>query len=207
MPPHSLPTTSLQWDEETYVESIVEIKKDFDFIVVCLYQSCIDQNLWIKTFDKYDIPWISGASSDDKNALIRMRRLFKSFEYMTTNTIGSHILYASYCGCKVSIYGNYTEYSKDDYKNDTTYKRFPFLLDHDLFYASEKNVKEKYSFLFQQPKNANINLDWARSEIGEENKVSLYGLAIAFGWLPHIQILMIVKKIFRKIKKYYIEVG
>lgn len=201
MPPHSLPTTAHNWDEESYAKTIVELKKDFDFVVVCIHQVCLEQNLWVETLKKYDIPWIVGASSIDKNALIRMRRIFKSFEYMTTNVIGSHVLYASYCGCKVSIYGDYAAYSKEDYINDSTYNKYPFLLEHNLLYASEKNIKEKYPFLCTHPTLATINLEWAKNEIGDRHKVSLLKLVILLGWLPHTQIAIIIKKIFRKLKQ------
>lgn len=199
MPPHSIPTSSHTWNEEKYAQEINALKSDFDIIVVCLYQSCIEKGLWIKAFEQYDIPWIIGARSDDKNSLIRMNRIFRSFEYMTTNSIGSHIVYASYCGCKVSIYGSYAEYSKDDYKEDALYKKYPFLLQHNLSYASEKTVRSRYPFLFMEPKNAGIMIKWAEKELGKDNKVTPYKLAILLGWLPHTQFFIIGKKICMRI--------
>jgi len=201
MPPHSLPTTNHLWDEDTYAQKINELKSDFDLIVVCLYYSCIEKNLWIEAFEKYDIPWVAGANSLDKNALIRMNRLFKSFEYMTTNSIGSHIVYAAYCGCKVSIYGSYAEYSEKDYKDDTLYKKYPYLLKHNLRYSSEESVKTHFSYLFSYPSQAKKRVEWAEEQLGKVNKVTLTELAILLGWLPSDQFILYAKKIYFKIRK------
>ena len=64
------------------------------------YRSCLlnsklyRTNQWIEAFEAYDIPWIMGASIYDRNALARMRSLFGGFEYVTSNMIGSHLVYA-----------------------------------------------------------------------------------------------------------------
>ncbi len=200
MPPHSLSSTNHNWDEETYAEEISKIKDDFDLIVVCLYHTCIEKRLWMDAFRKYDIPWIVGASSLDKNSLIRMNRLFKSFEYMTTNSIGSHIVYAAYCGCKVSIYGSYAEYSEKDYKDDAFYKRYPYLLKYNLEYNSEETVKTRFPYLFSYPLQAKKRVKWAGKQLGKENKVTLLELAILLGWLPHNQVMLYSRKIYFKIK-------
>lgn len=182
MPPHSLPYTTHSWDEANYAKQISELKKDFELIVVCLHHSCVQKRLWIDVFTQYGIPWIIGADSKDKNALIRMRRLFLSFEYMTTNTIGSHVVYAAYCKCKVSIYGVYQEYTEEDYKNDKVYQKKPFLLTHNLKGQSEKSVRVHYPFLFTDPKNAQIQKSWADSALGEENIRSFEELSRLLQW-------------------------
>ncbi|WP_395167160.1 hypothetical protein [Francisella salimarina] len=167
MPPHSLPHTDHSFNEEHYVDEILNLKDKFDIIVACVHRSCFDKKLWIKTFEKYNIPVIIGAYSADKNGLLRMSRIFRSFEYMTTNSIGSHVLYASYAGCKVSIYGKYIEYAKSDYFNDSFYKKYPNLLSHNLKYSSYEMVKKNYSFLFNTPYDATTNITWAANQIGE----------------------------------------
>lgn len=200
MPPHSIPTSTHDWDEDSYAAHIAAIKDDFDFVLVCLYQSCLNKGLWVNAFERYSIPWIAGARSDDKNALIRMNRIFKSFEYMTTNAIGSHIVYAAYCGCKVSISGPYAEYTQNDYQQDTLYRKCPFLLQHNLSAASEMTVREKFSMLFHPPKQAVVLEKWASEELGKENMMNVYFLIYYLGWYPHQQILVLLKKIVRKLK-------
>jgi len=204
MPPHGMPYTNVKWDEETYVKNIDELKKYFDLIVACVHQSCVKKNNWIGTFKKYSIPWVCGAEMHDKNALIRMHRIFKSFEYMTTNTVGSHIAYAAYSGCKVSIYGKYCEFSKEVQMADVAYIERPEMLDHNLLCASEQAIKTKFPFLFVHPKNATENRKWAYEQLGANNKVSFYELAKHLGWLPHDQLYFFTSRVCRKLKKEFL---
>lgn len=212
MPPHSLPYTSHEWDEEKYAEEISKLKEDFNHIVVCLHYSCVTNNLWIRAFQNHDIPWILGADSRDCNSLLRMSRIFRSFEYMTTNSIGSHVVYAAYSGCKVSIYGHYLEYTKKDFENDSAYRRLPFLLEHNLFYSTREYVKRQYPFLFCHPIDAENLRNWAGQELGVENKVSFEVLTNLLKWTffnqmyyriisaPRVFFAKMVKKLFRMIK-------
>lgn len=200
MPPHSLPYTNHSLSEEKYVESIAALHNKFDLIVVCIHQSCIEKKLWVDSFAKYNIPYIIGANAEDKNSLIRMYRIFKSFEYMTTNTIGSHIIYGAYCGCKISIFGQYANFSANDYRNDPFYQKFPFLLEHNIKESSEECIQKLYPFLFSHPLQSKIHIEWAKEELGYANKVTFLKLAFYLGWSPLDQLIFYAKKIYNKIK-------
>lgn len=182
MPPHSLPESSHSWEEEEYITLIKNLKNEFKYIVFCIHQTCIEKNLWIETLKKHNIPWIIGANAYDKNSLIRMAKIFKTFEYVTTNAFGSHIAYAAYSGCKVSIYGNFCEYSIKDFENVSLYKRYPFLLQQIVNIFSEKYIQEKYNYLFKSPKESKKMVSWAKEILGEENKVSYKKLGENLGW-------------------------
>jgi hypothetical protein len=201
MPPHSLPYTNHTWNEESYAKKINELKNKFDLIVVCLHQTCIDKGLWVSSFEKYDIPWIIGANALDKNGLIRMYRIFNAFEFMTTNAIGSHVAYAAYCGCKVSIYGEYAEFSKEDYADTPVYKEFPFLLEYNLRCYSYEQVHNNFPFLFSPPDKAKIRIEWAERQLGKANKVCSHDLAKLLGWGSlYKQFFFSIKTIHHKIK-------
>jgi hypothetical protein len=198
MPPHGLSYTTEKFDEAKYVQVINELKKDFKDVVVCIHPSCIDKNHWVKSFNKIGIPFIVGANLADKNSLIRMHRIFQHFEFVTTNKIGSHVAYAAYSGCKVSIYGDYEEFKDDDLKNDLLYKAYPHVLKHNLHSGSEKKIREKYHFLFTHPKDAIDLIDWAAIELGEKYRLPLYKLPYHLGWLPHQQLYhWLIKIIFK----------
>jgi len=94
---------------------------------VCIHPECYKKGYWIGACEKFKLPYIKGASLNDKNSLMRMYRLFSSFEYMTTCYIGSHVLYAAYCNCKVSIFGKYFEYKKEFFTNDPFYRKYPHI--------------------------------------------------------------------------------
>lgn len=204
MPPHGLPYTTEQWDEEVYVKQIADLKNDFDSIVACVHPSCAEKNNWIVHFERYDIPWITGADMRDKNALIRMHRIFQSFDYMTTNCIGSHVAYAAYSGCKVSIYGNFAEFSKEDVKDDVLYVNYPHVMDHNLQCSTKQAIYNKFPFLFVHPKMASQHKEWAFEQLGAINKVSNFELAWQLGWLPPQQLYYWAAKIYKKLKKEFL---
>ena len=104
------------------------------------------------------------------NSLERMSFIFSSFDFMTTNSIGSHVVYAAYSGCKVSIYGKYLNFNRDDYRNDIYYKIHPDVLEYILEFNKEENVKNRYPFLFTEPKKASFNYQWALKELGVKHK-------------------------------------
>jgi len=202
MPPHTLPhLENKENDEHAYVKLINDLKNKFDLIVVCLHQSCIEKRLWVDAFEKYDIPWIIGADARDRNSLIRMYKIFNSFEFMTTNMIGSHVAYAAYCGCKVSIYGKYIESSKKEFINDPIYKKYPFYMEYNLKHSSEKYIRDSFEFLFSLPFDAKIRIQWAEEQLGKENKVTFSKLAKLLGWELHDQITLYPRYFYFKIKK------
>lgn len=201
MPPHGLDSSNESWNEKTYVKQISELKQDFDYVVACIHHSCVTKGNWVNEFKKHDIPFIIGAQMDDRNALIRMHRLFSAFEYMTTNIMGSHVVYASYSGCKVSIYGDYAEWKHEDLKEDVLFIEYPFVFDHVIHCSSKAYVQEKFNYLLANPKDAKDRIEWAKKELGYENIKSYLYLAWLFGWMPHQQLYFWSIKIFLKIKK------
>lgn len=201
MPPHGLPYTTEKWDEEVYIKQIDNLKDKFDYIVACIHPSCAEKNSWIVNLEKYKIPWVVGADMRDKNALIRMRRIFRSFEYMTTNCIGSHVAYAAYSGCKVSIFGNYAEFTSEDVKGDILYMKYPHVMEHNLRCSTKKSISKKFPFLFAHPKAAVQHVEWGSKQLGAECRSGNVLLAWHLGWFPHQQAYFWGVKIFRKIKK------
>ncbi len=204
MPPHGLPYTTERWDEEAYVKQICDLKSDFDFIVACIHPSCTEKKSWIGHFENYQIPWVKGAEMHDKYALIRMHRMFQHFEYMTTNSKGSHIAYAAYSGCKVSIYGNYAEFSKEDVKDDVLYTSYPHIMEYNLRGATREAMAKRFPFLFVHPKEACEMTGWAAEQLGANNQKSICQLANLLGWMPHQQIYFWGLKVYFKIRNEFL---
>ncbi len=182
MPAHSLPYTNHDWDQATYAKEIAALKPYFSTVVACISNACVAKGYWTSEFDKQGIPWVVGAEVKDKNALIRMNCLFKSFDFMTTNVIGSHVAYAAYSGCKVSIYGKYASREKEDYTNDPWYKKHPDLLEVELKKNREKSVREKYPELFIFPADAVERKLWGKEMVGADFKKSPKQVARLLGW-------------------------
>ncbi|EQB39197.1 hypothetical protein M947_08570 [Sulfurimonas hongkongensis] len=185
-----MPMHTLEWDknfqkinEEEYVKSIDSVRDDFDLIVFCISKSCITHNLWTKTIEKYNFPWIEGADVFDKNALARMNRIFRSFEYVSSHSIGSHIAYASYSGCKTTIYGKYIEPDYEQMERTNYMKENPHIIDNCYYGRLSSTVRKKYPIFFKEhPKDGVLNIDFAKKELGFECKVSYSKVAELLGW-------------------------
>ena len=200
MPGHTLPYTDHQLDEKRYVDQIAELKPHFSAIIACLHSSCIAKGYWVTEFERHGIPWISGADTYDKNALVRMNIIFKSFEYMTTNIIGSHIAYAAYSGSKPSIYGDYASPSEKDYQNDPFYKESPELLTFYVENSKQEVIEKQYPELFITPMTATERRDWGREVTGAKYKRTPYEIAELLGWSFKNQVKGYCKEGFRLLR-------
>jgi hypothetical protein len=192
MPAHSGAQSSIETDEEAYILKLLELKSFFSEIVACIHSSCVVNNYWIPSLEKAGIPWILGASVFDRNSLKKMRTIFQSFDYMTTNTIGSHIPYASYCGCKVSIY-SYTRFTPESYEKDPWYQKNPDLLWKQYEMCDENVLKQRFPQFFKSPIDATTSQRWANQVLGEENRQSPEAIAHLLGWRWQDQIIGYVK--------------
>ena len=175
-PGHTSPyATDQDWSQiaREYASRICDIKENFSEILICLSANCIEQKKWTREFEAVGIPWILGASIYDRNALIRMRNLFRQFEFVTTNCVGSHVVYASYEGCKVSICGWQDLYKPKDFVDEPMYKGKKELLQACMRWGSKAWIQENFSYLFQRnPLDANVLREWAEIQLGEKYKKS-----------------------------------
>jgi hypothetical protein len=182
MPPHVTAETIQDWDEEEYVKEIAGLKSRFPLIVACISGHCVQKGYWTRTFEKHGIPWISGAITSDQNALRRMRTVFDSFEFVTTNKIGSHVAYAAYSGCRVSLWGPDNRRKHSHFSKDGLWSRFPDMLDHYLRLGQRENLFKLYPFLDCEPGKARIQTEWGAKELGEECRRSPEEMAKLLGW-------------------------
>ena len=182
MPGHSLPYTNPHLNEHNYVSQIAAMQPYFSTIVACLHSSCFAKGLWVSELEKYGIPYIIGADLYDKNSLSRMNYIFKSFEYMTTNRIGSHIAYAAYSGCKVSIFGEYLPFTIEEFADDPFYRQYPDLMHYCVEKSQKSQLEKQYPDLFVTPWEAPSRKDWADEVVGLKHKRSPAKIAKLLGW-------------------------
>lgn len=183
MPPHTLPYIPSNGNEEQYLKEIQSIRDDFDAVVFCVHHSCFENGVWPELLRKHNFPMIIGASANQINSLNRLQRLFSSFEYVTSNTIGSHLPYAAYCGAKVSIYGNFSDFSHYNIDKDPYAKANPELMAFNIEHTAEPYVRSLVPFLFcKHPKQAEQHINWARTELGQQYKKKPEEIATLLGW-------------------------
>jgi len=182
MPGHTLEYTDHSWNRQAYVDQIFDLKQYFDPIVACIHSSCVAKGYWVDEFQKAGISWITGADVTDKNALLRIQCIFKSFEYMTTNTIGSHLAYAAYSGCKPSIYGDYVSHKSEDFKNDPFYQNHPELVDYVVKNSGEEKIRQQCFQFFKHPTEALECSDWGAEMVGAKYKKRPEEISELLGW-------------------------
>ncbi len=182
MPPHSLPWTDHAWNENLYATYVASLRSRFATIVACVSGSCVDKGHWTNELERVGIPWIRGAELSDQNGLLRMAALFRSFEFMTTSCMGSHVAYAAYSGCRVSIAGPYMGQRASFYTNDPLYRKYPDLLEANLGRFDPAVVKEHYPFLFCEPHEALPQPAFGAEAVGEAWVKSPREMAELLGW-------------------------
>jgi FkbM family methyltransferase len=182
MPAHALSYVTCSWKFDDFAEVIAAIRNQFSDVLVCISPSCWRHGYWVDAFQSRGFALVSGADHSDRNALKRVQCLLSSFEYMVTNSIGSHIAYAAYFGAKPSVYGPYATRRAEDFANDPVLRRNPRLLPISLKSASEDELRKHLPHLFCHPRDARTDVEWARFELGEENKVSPREMRSLFEW-------------------------
>lgn len=184
MPAHSINETTQSWNIASYLRTIYDVRDRFSDIVVCLHASCWGKDNVRRAFQDGPFPVIQGAGGE-VNALHRMQQLLSTFEYVTSNSSGSHMAYGAFFGAKVSIFGKYAELSKADLQNHITYKKYPWRLALDLASGSEQNTLKHFPFLFGLPWEVKQQIEWGREQVGYASRKNPEELKKLFGWAIH----------------------
>lgn len=173
MPSHTLKGHKIEDESQfrRYVNYIKTYLYKFSHVAVCLHYGCIENGYWINEFSEIGVQVIEGARIDDSNALIRQAALFTQFEFVTTNNWGSHVAYALFFGCKVSISGPYPSLSFEQLlKADGTHQKNPenlkMLLSEELNLEKDKFLQD----LYVEPDKAVSNKSKGEYLVGFINK-------------------------------------
>lgn len=150
MPSHGMQGTKTNWSK--YIYGISLLAMTYKHAAICVHANDYQEVKALAT----NITVIKGAQYNDKNALKRQIALFKTFETIAVNAMGSHVFYALYFGCYVFNWGTSTGITLDYLINqDPMWKQRPELA---IKYWKLKNYHEpKYMKMFESPyKNVNL---------------------------------------------------
>lgn len=203
MPPHSIRYYGISSHfYRNLIDYIKSIEADFSEVCFCLHSDDANDAEINSVLRENGIPFIAGASASDANSLYRMRCIFDYFDYVTTIVMGSHILYASFCGCKVSIldkyYFSYPEIAAD--QENTMNNIIDFKKRTLDLYNNKQKLIDQFPWLFvQHPVEAVPMLKWAEDEIGAENLLDRDRLLELLGWSRTAWIRAISRITVRKI--------
>lgn len=184
MPTHSLASDVLTPPTEQYVREIASIKDKFSVVAACISAYCIDKGLWVSEFEEQGIQSIRGAGIADVNALKRMRALFETFEYVTTDSYGSHVYYAMYFGAKVSIWGTAVPVLRENVMSDAAWTPYPKAVDILLSEKTNRAGEVYLAPLRIDPWVGVLDVDISKRMLGDECKLSPEKMRKAFGWTP-----------------------
>jgi hypothetical protein len=167
---------------QEYAAAIAKIRHEFSEVWLCVNVGDFINRQWVDSFRDHGISYFVGANHSDEETLLRFKRILSSFEYVTTNGYGSHIVYAAYCGAKVSLFGPFAEYPRTHLARVHAVKMFPDLLEVAHARFTEQTLREHYGELFTHPKDAIERRSWAAHEIGADIRLPPKELARLFGW-------------------------
>ncbi len=184
MPTHSIHSDVLFPSNEQYVREIASIKDRFGLVAVCVSANCISKGLWTSQFAEHGIPVIRGAGITDINSLKRMRALFDTFEYVTTDSYGSHVYYALYFGAKVSVWGTATPMLRENVLSDGAWTPYPDAVDKLFTEETERKAEWYLGPLRVDPWLGVQNVDIAKPMVGGDSKLSPREMRAAFRWTP-----------------------
>lgn len=204
VPAHSAEAERLTSDQCAYMDYLESIKGDFEGVYISIFHIDVDGPMH-KAARSRGLRVIQGARPDDANSLIRTRTIFDSFEYVTTNVIGSHVLYALYAGCRMSFCGPIYGYDESVYLGGgNPHGHSVEYVRRMLRICSESYLRERFArFFVNHPRNGVADHVYARYEIGERYTMSTPQILSALGWTLGGQITGYSSGARRRIKRLF----
>jgi hypothetical protein len=182
MPPHVTIQGTLSYPEDLYVDYVRSIADRFSLVVVCVSQQCAEKGIWVGSFERAGIPCLLGAGIQDANALLRMRAIFDTFEYVTTNSFGSHVAYGAAFWAKVSVAGPDYRRTQADLMQELYYQKNPELAEAALRPERWEMLCKRYWWTRVDPWDARENMEEGLQLIGFKNRRSWEELGKLLGF-------------------------
>lgn len=203
-PIHSDETLTINGNTIDYFDYIETQKKNFESIYISVYSSDFGGPMHKAALDR-GFQILLGARPDDANSMLRMRSILDSFKYVTTNSIGSHFIYALYAGCKISFSGPMYQMQKSErlgiarqfgYQDDYA--------DRAYWYASEVYLRQKFNKFFNEnPRQGISDINYAVEEVGVKYMLSNAEIMDALGWTLGGQIKGYSKGALRRVSRFF----
>lgn len=191
MPTHGTTQCPVNEKNAFLLANLAPIRMQFSTVCACVSGMCVVNRQWIDQLERNDIPWITGAWLFDLNALRRMARMLQSFEYVYTDSFGSHLLYASAAGCRVVCDLDVSAMPTLEQLAtlDPMYRAHPDILnDFRREHADDDSwlrwLHHKYPHFFRGFEEASLLTEWGMTELGEPLMRRPTEIAQLFGWSP-----------------------
>jgi len=184
VPRHS--TAHYDYPESTDIgEAIGELRRLFERIVVCVYGECARRGKLPRMLEEAGVDWIVGAHVNDRYSLRRMRHMFRTFDFVASDSYGSHLAYAAYFGAKVFCPGNWKDRTADNVLGDSPElkKRYPELVDWYVECHRWETIRRIVPGIERVDGSCRKEQrEWASAVIGAPNRRDASEVAELLGW-------------------------
>ena len=199
-PPHSAERQKLRSQQKLFLDYLSTVARDFERVVLSIYYLDLDSPLH-KEARKRGFDVVVGARPDDAHSLARIRHLMDSFEFVTTNAMGSHFVYALHAGCKVSICGELYEY--DDGVFDAMSSQWgEGILERLLELYSKKALRTRFQRYFvEHPRSGTADVAYAARQLGLPSQMDDAQIRRVLGWTWSGQLVGLAKGFARRAKR------
>jgi hypothetical protein len=189
MPMHSAEQTTKATSDKLaksltdYLDFLESLKRQFSSVWISIYYLDSSATL-LDEIRRRGLFYIDGARPDDANSLQRVRTILNTFEFVTSNSIGSHIIYAMFSGCKVSIGGPEFAAGESDFVLDNLSsglsKKY---IENSVHYLSRGYLSDRFPYLLtDNPVEGFQSEEYARAEIGFYNRLANHDILDALQW-------------------------
>jgi len=201
-PPHSAESERLSIDQESYMDYLESLKNDFEAVCVSIYYLDMGGAMHSAALAR-GLHVIQGARPDDANSLVRMRSILDSFSYVTSNVMGSHMLYALFAGCRFSFGGPIYGYNESVFLGQGNphghTNEYVQLL---LKLQSEPYLRKRFGrFFVNNPRMGIEDLSFAEDAIGMRYILAPDQLEDALGWSFRGQVRGYVSGVRRRLSR------
>lgn len=182
-PPHSAEVEKLHSNQTDYLDFLESIKYSFDGIYISIHYLDWNSSLHREAI-KRGLQVIQGARPDDVNSLQRIRALLDAFTNVTSNTMGSHFVYALSSGCKYSICGPLFTYDeKTLLSNGNSFNHQKKYIEKLISIQQPDYLKKRFGkFMTNSPKEGVYDYEFGFQQIAIDSKLEREDIKKLLGW-------------------------
>jgi hypothetical protein len=207
VPDHTSESNKVNLNILKYLDFVDSVSHKFIHVSILLYS--LDYAFLAPLVAQRGYTPLLGADPKCPNSFPRVKAIFDSHEYVSTNVIGSHVLYALASGCRVSICGPYQKRTLEPHLEDIRlglYSRD--YIDRIIHYMSLDYLRASWlsSFLVDDPAAAPLLSTELSARVDEElgisNLMSVSDIAELLGWSSDRQLLGYFNGAARRLKRF-----
>jgi len=208
VPDHSSESNKVSHNIHNYLDFVDVHAKDFAHVSVLIYG--LDFCALAPLVEERGYLPVFGASPDCSWSMIRTKALFEVHDHVSTNIMGSHVLYALSAGAKVSICGPYQEKAVESHRADIEAGRYTQnYIERMLYYCSLEYLSEsKYSHLVVDRPDQGVSREhelnkFIDEELGVSRLPPLTQIRRLLGWEVQGQINGYLNGAARRLKRLF----